>query len=109
VYLLTVFNIFSGQITVHNYYALETSKTSSYNQYTNSCCREPTVDGTDNGPAWPAFTSIEESSLLHIDSVSPKIVKNPFQEKYKFWKGLPLHSRLEKLAALKKSNIKSEL
>lgn len=73
------------------------------------CFREPTIDGTDNGPAWPAFTSIDESSLLHIDSVNPKIVKNPFEEKYKFWKELPLYSRLEKLATPKKSNAKSEL
>lgn len=76
----------------------------------NSCrFREPTIDGTDNGPAWPPFTAIDESSLLHIDSADLKIVKNPFREKYRFWKELPLHSRLEKLALLKGTNAKSEL
>lgn len=56
--------------------------------------RTPTIDGTDNGKAWPVFTTIEESSLLHIDSVQPKIIKNPYEDKYNFWRDLPLFSRL---------------
>lgn len=71
--------------------------------------REPTIDGTDNGPVWPTFTSVEESSILLIDSTEPKIVKNPFQEKYKFWNELPILSRYDQFIALKKSNTKTEL
>lgn len=73
------------------------------------CFRIPTVDGTDNGQAWPVFTSIEESTLLHIDSVQPKLAKNPFMEEYKFWSELPLLSGLNKFTSPKKSNIKNEL
>lgn len=69
----------------------------------------PTVDGTENGAAWPAFTSMEKSSLLHIDSVEPKIVRNPFEEKYKFWSELPLLSRLSKIKLSKESSTKNEL
>jgi len=90
------------------YFAFEEKKENIDNQ-NKFMFRELTIDGTNNGPAWPAFTSIEESSLLHIDSIHPKIVKNSFQEKYKFWKELPLHSRLEKLATLMRSNVKNEL
>jgi len=72
------------------------------------CFSELTIDGTNNGSAWPAFTSMEESSLLYIDLIHPKIVNNSFQGKYKFWKELPLHSRLEKGAKLTRSNIKNE-
>jgi len=71
--------------------------------------RTLTIDGTDNGTAWPEFTSINDSSLLYIDSVKPKIVNNMYSEKYKFWDSLPLFSRLYKLKTLTKSNIKNEL
>lgn len=72
------------------------------------CYRTPTIDGTENGRVWPEFTSIK-SSLLQINSVQPNILENPYVEKYKFWSGLPMHSRLEKLISLKKSNKKIEL
>lgn len=71
--------------------------------------RTPTIDGTDGGTAWPKFTSVEDSSLLHIDSERPKLVKNPFAKKYKFWSSLPLLSRLEKSIAMQKQNVKNEL
>lgn len=71
--------------------------------------RTPTVDGTDNGQAWPVFTSIGQSELLHIDSVQPKLVKNPFEKKYKFWSELPLLSGLKKFISPKNSNLKNEL
>lgn len=71
--------------------------------------REPTIDGTNNGTPWQRFTSIEESSILLIDSVEPKIIKNPFVEKYTFWNELPIFSRFDQIIALKKTNIKTEL
>jgi len=71
--------------------------------------RTPTIDGTDSGSVWPAFTSIEDSSLLHIDSARPKVVKNPFGEVYKFWSELPLMSRLLESTGSPKRNAKSEL
>ncbi|KAL5242178.1 hypothetical protein ACI65C_009588 [Semiaphis heraclei] len=71
--------------------------------------KTPTVDGTDNGQAWPVFTSIGQSELLHIDSVQPKLVKNPFEKKYKFWSELPLLSGLKEFVIPKKSNLKNEL
>ncbi|XP_060847593.1 juvenile hormone esterase-like isoform X1 [Rhopalosiphum padi] len=68
----------------------------------------PTIDGTDNGKAWPEFTSIGESVLLHIDSVQPKVIKNPLEKEYKFWSELPLLSRLNKFISPINSNIKDE-
>lgn len=74
-----------------------------------NCFRTPTVDGTDNGSAWPVFTTVKDSSLLYIDSAQPKIIKNPYEEKYKFWSELPLSSRLDKSTSTKTSFVKSEL
>ncbi|XP_025194178.1 venom carboxylesterase-6-like [Melanaphis sacchari] len=68
----------------------------------------PTIDGTDNGKAWPVFTSVEESAILHINSNQPKIVKNPFVKEYTFWSGLPLLSRLNTSKSPINSNIKDE-
>lgn len=70
--------------------------------------RIPTIDGTDNGKSWPEFTSIGESHLLHIDSVQPKIIKNPLEKEYTFWSGLPLVSRLNKFIPPINLNIKDE-
>jgi hypothetical protein len=72
------------------------------------CSRILTIDGTDNGKAWPVFTSIGESVLLHIDSVQPKVIKNPLEKEYKFWSELPLLSRLNKFISPINSNIKDE-
>lgn len=66
-----------------------------------------TIDGKDNGLAWPAFTSINESSVLHIDSAQPKLVKNPYAEIYKFWSELPVLSRFNNVVP--KPNVKNEL
>lgn len=67
------------------------------------------MDGTDNGSVWPEFTTVEDSSLLYIDSVQPSIIKNPYGEKYTFWSGLPLTSRLNTSIPTEKSYAKSEL
>ncbi|VVC41625.1 Carboxylesterase type B, conserved site,Carboxylesterase, type B,Carboxylesterase type B [Cinara cedri] len=66
-----------------------------------------TIDGKDDGKAWPEFKSIEKLSVLHIDSARPKLVQNPFAEKYKFWNELPLFSRLKQFTS--KPNVKYEL
>jgi carboxylesterase 2 len=69
------------------------------------------VDGTDNGLAWPVFTTVEDSSLLHIDSAQPSVIKNPYEDKFKFWSGLPLTSRLNisiPSISTTKSYVKSE-
>lgn len=68
----------------------------------------PTIDGTDNGKTWPEFTSIRESLLLHIDSVQPKIIKNPLEKEYTFWSGLPIVSLLKKSIPPINLNIKDE-
>lgn len=69
-----------------------------------------TVDGKNNEVTWPASTSVDDSFFLHIDSAHPKVVKNPFLEKYKFWNELPLWSSLYKSAGRQeKENVKNEL
>lgn len=52
------------------------------------CFRIPTIDGSDSGNAWPKFTSNKTFPTLLIDSAQPKIIENPFQEKYAFWSQL---------------------
>ncbi|XP_050430240.1 juvenile hormone esterase-like [Adelges cooleyi] len=61
----------------------------------------PTVDGEDDGPAWPQFTSLEHSLLLHVNSPKPTTKQNPFVEKYRFWKELPLLSHLDHVMSQK--------
>jgi len=70
----------------------------------------PTIDGTDAGPAWPKFAFNEHFEILHIDSAQPKIIQNPFYEKYKFWNQLPFSFNLNQTIPPKKSpNSKTEL
>ncbi|XP_060878022.1 juvenile hormone esterase-like isoform X1 [Metopolophium dirhodum] len=69
----------------------------------------PTIDGTDTGTAWPKFTYDEQFSVLHIDSAQPKIIQNPFDEKYKFWNQLPYNFRLNQTMSRKIADIKTEL
>ncbi|XP_050531732.1 juvenile hormone esterase-like [Daktulosphaira vitifoliae] len=73
----------------------------------------PTIDGKENGLAWPQFESFEESSILHLNSPQPNIKLNPFKEKYNFWNKLPLLSHLNEIVSKKSSefsqNLKSEL
>lgn len=71
--------------------------------------RTPTVDGTENGLDWPVFTTIKDSSFLYIGSDQPTTIKNPYEEKYTFWRGLPLTSCLNTSIPINKSYVKSEL
>lgn len=72
-------------------------------QYIIVFLRIPTIDGTDNGTLWPQLNATG-ATLLHIDSVKPKLIKSPLMDYYKFWNELPLNTRLNKLASKKKSN-----
>ncbi|CAH1724878.1 unnamed protein product [Aphis gossypii] len=65
---------------------------------------ELTIDGTDNEIKWPLLDSKSMQYLL-ISSSKPIISKKPFIEEYKFWKSLPLISKIEE----SENNIKTEL
>ncbi|XP_050428100.1 juvenile hormone esterase-like [Adelges cooleyi] len=58
-----------------------------------------TIDGSVNGQSWPRHTQIENSLMVYINSSQPKIDQNPFQDKYRFWEGLPTLSRLQHYAS----------
>lgn len=57
-----------------------------FNFYSN-----PTIDGTENGLAWPKFTRSNQR-MMHLNSSYPSITDNPFVDDYEFWSRLPISS-----------------
>lgn len=56
--------------------------------------RTPTIDGAENGSAWPSFNS-QKQIILHINTSGSNVIQNPFVENYVFWNNLPLLSNIK--------------
>lgn len=71
--------------------------------------RTPTIDGSDIGDAWPKLSSNNNFTFVHINSAQPKIIQNPFGDKYKFWERNSHYFHSRQTSSRKSKYIKNEL
>lgn len=71
--------------------------------------RIPTIDGSDRGDAWPLLNSNKKYTFLHINSSQPKVIQNPFGEKYTFWDNISHYFQSNRTSLRKSPYIKNEL